>query len=211
MDFINSMRFPFIIVMGISLIALATAFWLINWVMAKDTGTDAMRKISDAIKAGAEAYLRRQNYTIISLSGVLAVVIFVLYAFVRKHNEHDPANSMQLALCTTASFVAGAACSLIAGYIGMCVASILIIVSINVIALLPLGESASGQLPIIIPFAVSTVVALVLGWLCGKFFENQSYQSLGASFTNGWLAHLAVGLAVGAKWTTNCEPLAIPT
>ena len=52
MDFINSMRFPFIIVMGISLIALAVAFWLINWVMAKDTGTDAMRKISDAIKIG---------------------------------------------------------------------------------------------------------------------------------------------------------------
>ncbi|MEK7234787.1 MAG: sodium-translocating pyrophosphatase, partial [Elusimicrobiota bacterium] len=105
--------------MGISLIALATAFWLINWVMAKDTGTDEMRKISDAIKAGAEAYLRRQNYTIISLSAVLAVVIFALYAFVRKHNEHDPALPMAMALCTTASFVAGAACSLIAGYIGM--------------------------------------------------------------------------------------------
>ncbi|MBI5246172.1 MAG: sodium-translocating pyrophosphatase [Elusimicrobia bacterium] len=113
------MKFPFVIVMGISLLSLAVAFWLINWVMAKDTGTDAMRKISDAIKAGAEAYLRRQNYTIISLSGVLAVVIFVLYAFVRKHNEHDPAAPMALALCTTASFIAGAACSLIAGYIGM--------------------------------------------------------------------------------------------
>ena len=91
MDFIHSMKFPFVIVMGISLIALATAFWLINWVMAKDTGTDAMRKISDAIKAGAEAYLRRQNNTIIALSAVLSVVIFVLYAFVRKTNEHDPA------------------------------------------------------------------------------------------------------------------------
>ncbi len=119
MDFIHSMKFPFVIVMGISLVALAVAFWLINWVMAKDTGTDAMRKISDAIKAGAEAYLRRQNYTIITLSAVLAVVIFALYAFVRRHNEHDPAGSMALALCTTASFVAGAACSLIAGYIGM--------------------------------------------------------------------------------------------
>ncbi len=119
MDFMQSMKFPFVIVMGISLIALAVAFWLINWVMAKDTGTDEMRKISDAIKSGAEAYLRRQNYTIISLSALLAAVIFVLYAFVRKHNEHDPAAPMVLALCTTASFVSGAACSLIAGYIGM--------------------------------------------------------------------------------------------
>lgn len=78
------------------------------------------------------------------------------------------------------------------------VASILIFLSINVIALLPFGEAATGQLPIIIPFAVSTVVALVFGWLCGKFFEKLPYQSLGASFTNGWLAHLAAGLAVGA-------------
>ncbi len=119
MNFIQSMGFPFVIVMGISLIALAVALWLINWVMAKDTGTDAMRKISDAIKSGAEAYLRRQNYTIIVLSAILSIVIFVLYAFVRRHNEHDPALPMALALCTTASFIAGAACSLIAGYIGM--------------------------------------------------------------------------------------------
>ena len=119
MDFMQSMKFPFVIVMGISLLALAVAFWLINWVMAKDTGTDEMRKISDAIKSGAEAYLRRQNYTIVSLSSVLAVVIFVLYAFVRHHNDHDAASPMVLALCTTASFIAGAACSLIAGYVGM--------------------------------------------------------------------------------------------
>ena len=78
------------------------------------------------------------------------------------------------------------------------VARVLIVISINLIALLPLSESASGQLPVIIPFAVSTVVALVFGWLCAKFFENLAYQSLGASFANGWFAHLASGLAVGA-------------
>ena len=75
MEFINSMKFPFVIVMGISLVSLAVAFWLIEWVMAKDTGTDEMRKISDAIKAGAEAFLHRQNYTIVALSAVLAAVI----------------------------------------------------------------------------------------------------------------------------------------
>jgi len=34
MDFMQSMKFPFVIVMGISLLALAVSFWLINWVMA---------------------------------------------------------------------------------------------------------------------------------------------------------------------------------
>lgn len=78
------------------------------------------------------------------------------------------------------------------------IAAVLIVVSINVIALLPVGETASGQLPVIIPFAVSTVVALIVGWLCAKFFENLSFESLGASFTRGWFTHLASGLAVGA-------------
>src|SRR5882724_4714447 len=113
------MKPALILIFGISIFALVVAFWLIQWVLAKDTGTDAMRKISDAIKSGAEAFLRRQNKTILMLAAVLAAVIFVLYAYVRGHNSHDPASPMTLAVWTTISFVMGAACSVIAGYIGM--------------------------------------------------------------------------------------------
>ncbi|MBI5629419.1 MAG: sodium-translocating pyrophosphatase [Elusimicrobia bacterium] len=113
------MKPALILVFGSSLFALAVAFWLIQWVMGKDTGTPEMRKISDAVKSGAEAFLRRQNKTIGMLAVVLAAVIFVLYAFVREHNQHDPAGAMVLALCTTLSFAIGAACSVVAGYIGM--------------------------------------------------------------------------------------------
>src|SRR5438270_1298463 len=113
------MKPALILIFGISIFALVVAFWLIKWVMAKDTGTNEMRKISDAIKSGAEAFLRRQNNTIITLAGVLSAVIFVLYAFVRSHNEHDAAAPMTLAIFTTLSFVIGAACSVVAGYIGM--------------------------------------------------------------------------------------------
>ena len=119
MELSLSMKPALGLVFGISLVALGVAFWLIQWVMAKDTGTDEMRKISDAIKSGAEAFLRRQNNTIILFAGVLAAVIFVLYAFVRSHQEHDAASAMTLAVFTTLSFVIGAACSVVAGYIGM--------------------------------------------------------------------------------------------
>ncbi len=78
------------------------------------------------------------------------------------------------------------------------VGSVLIVISINVITVVPAGETASAQLPVVIPFAVSTVIALVFGWLCAKVFEKLPYHSLGASFANGWFAHLAWGLAVGA-------------
>lgn len=74
----------------------------------------------------------------------------------------------------------------------------LIVISIALIRLLPVGESASGQLPIAVPAAISTGVALVFGWLCGRLFEQLPYHSLGASFTGGWFAHLMLGLAVGA-------------
>lgn len=115
----ESMKPELIVIFAVSLFAFAVAVWLIQWVLSKETGTPEMRKISDAIKSGAEAFLKRQNGTIAVLALALAVVIFILYGFVRAHNAQDPASPMALAILTTASFLIGAACSVIAGYIGM--------------------------------------------------------------------------------------------
>ena len=111
-----------ILILGASVVGLLFAVYLIRDVMRRDTGTPKMREISDAIKAGAEAFLRRQNRTIMYLAFALACIIYILYAFVRAHNEHDPASASDLALWTTLSFVFGAACSVAAGYMGMWVA-----------------------------------------------------------------------------------------
>src|SRR5262245_52278540 len=79
-----------------------------------------MQEISNAIKEGAEAFLRRQNKTIVFLALLLAAVMFLLYGFVRAHHDFDPVpTALQLAVWTTLSFLLGAACSVIAGYIGM--------------------------------------------------------------------------------------------
>src|SRR5689334_5383482 len=108
------------LILGISVLALAFAGYLISWVLKQNTGTPEMRKISDAIKQGAEAFLRRQNTTIVFLAIALAAVIFILYAFVRQHNSADPVEStVQLAFWITLSFILGAACSVGSGYIGM--------------------------------------------------------------------------------------------
>jgi K(+)-stimulated pyrophosphate-energized sodium pump len=110
------------LIFGISVLGLLFALYLIRDVMRRDTGTDKMREISDAIKSGAEAFLRRQNRTILYLAVALAAAIYILYAFVRAHNEHDPTSSSSLALWTTLSFLLGALCSVAAGYMGMWVA-----------------------------------------------------------------------------------------
>jgi len=110
------------LIFGISVFGLLFAVYLIRDVLKRDTGTSRMREISDAIKAGAEAFLSRQYRTIIYLAFALACLIYILYAFVRAGSAHDPASPAELALWTTVSFVLGALCSIAAGYMGMWVA-----------------------------------------------------------------------------------------
>ena len=110
------------LIFGISILGLLFAVYLINDVLKRDTGSDKMQEISNAIKQGAEAFLRRQNRTILWLALCLAAFIYIMYAFIRTPTIHDPASQSQLALWTTLSFVLGALCSVAAGYMGMWVA-----------------------------------------------------------------------------------------
>src|SRR5712664_2084777 len=110
-----------VLVLGLSVLALAVAWGLRGYVLRQDNGTPDMRKISDAIQEGAEAFLRRQYRTIGTLSIALGVVIYVLYAFFRKPHADEPA-AATLALTTTLSFIFGALCSGVAGIVGMYVA-----------------------------------------------------------------------------------------
>src|SRR5687767_114836 len=110
------------LVLGISLLGLVFAVALARDVLRRDAGTPAMREISDAIRTGAEAFLRRMNRTIAFLAIALGLLIYLLYLFVRSPNPHDPASAGDLALWTTLSFLLGAACSVASGYMGMWVA-----------------------------------------------------------------------------------------
>jgi len=107
-------------IISISIIGLITAYTLAKWILKKDTGSQEMRVISNAIKEGAEAFLKRQFKTIIIFAVLFALVLFIGYGFLRQHMEFDPVNtSIELAFWITVSFLFGAICSLIAGYIGM--------------------------------------------------------------------------------------------
>jgi len=108
------------IIIGGSVIALVFAGFLARWVLARSTGTDAMRAISDAIQEGAEAYLRRQNRTIAIMAVAVAALLFVGYGLLRETTASDPVSDPKvLALFVTLSFFLGALSSGIAGYMGM--------------------------------------------------------------------------------------------
>src|SRR2546426_8263391 len=110
------------LVLGLSALALAVAWGLRGLVLRQANGTAEMRKISDAIQEGAQAFLRRQYRTIGLLSIALGALIYVLYAFFRKPHPGEPA-AVTLALTTTLSFLFGAFCSGVAGLGGMYVAA----------------------------------------------------------------------------------------
>ena len=95
------------------IIALGFTFWRSSWVSKQDPGTDTMKKIADNIAVGAMAFLRAE-YKVLA---IFVVCIAVLLAFM---GFRDPENNSPL---VAISFIVGAICSALAGFIGMRVAT----------------------------------------------------------------------------------------
>jgi K(+)-stimulated pyrophosphate-energized sodium pump len=63
-------------VLGIAILGLLYAVFLRNQVLKEDKGTAEMQKVWNAIRSGANAYLRRQLVTILPLILILTVALF---------------------------------------------------------------------------------------------------------------------------------------
>ncbi len=99
------------IALGVGVLGLLAALMFARSVLASDAGTPEMRAISDAIREGAEAFMKRQYGTIAVLAIVIAVLLYVGY--------HLYARTAPYAAMTVISFLIGAICSGFAGYTGM--------------------------------------------------------------------------------------------
>lgn len=88
--------------------AAGVAYALITaaWVSKQDAGNAKMQEISNAIKEGAEAFLKREYTTVAMVGIVVAIIIAVI---------------PQLGIWPAIGFVIGAGGSALAGYIGMMV------------------------------------------------------------------------------------------
>ncbi|MGE5675966.1 MAG: sodium/proton-translocating pyrophosphatase, partial [Mycobacterium leprae] len=87
------------------IVAVLVIVYLIQNVTKQDQGTPQMQEIAAAIRQGAFAFLGRQYKTIAALAIGVAIILY----FVSRDNG----------MATAISFIAGAACSAISGYIGM--------------------------------------------------------------------------------------------
>ncbi len=109
---------PMLIVWLSGVLAVAFAAFLAWDVLRRDTGTPAMQEVAGAIYEGAMAFLRRQYRTI----WMIAIVAAVLIGLVLGVLEPDRSIAFELAWKTAVAFLVGAACSSLAGFIGMYIA-----------------------------------------------------------------------------------------
>ena len=87
---------------ALGILGLLFAGMLYWGIMRRSPGTDRMREISDSIHEGAMAFLRREYSILFAFVGIVAVLLGVF-----------------LNWQTAVAFISGAACSILAGFIGM--------------------------------------------------------------------------------------------
>jgi len=94
------------------LLGLAFTFWKSAWVVKQDPGTERMKRIGRAIQEGAMAFLRAE-YKVLAI--FVACVAILLAIGGMKNADSSP--------LVAVSFIVGAFCSALAGFIGMKVAT----------------------------------------------------------------------------------------
>ncbi|MBU5450185.1 sodium-translocating pyrophosphatase [Acetivibrio sp. MSJd-27] len=94
-----------------SVIALLFAVYLSRRVMKEPEGTDLMKKISLAVRKGANAYLKRQYTGVLIFFGIMFVILFIL------------ALNGFLTLFVPFAFITGGFFSALSGFIGMKIAT----------------------------------------------------------------------------------------
>jgi K(+)-stimulated pyrophosphate-energized sodium pump len=117
--------------------ALATLFalWLAWDVLRRDPGTPAMQEIAGMIFEGAMAFLSRQYRTIAILAVLTSIAVALIVGSISegvkpilfeggevKFGDVNEVGRWQEGILTGVAFLVGAACSALAGYIGMFIA-----------------------------------------------------------------------------------------
>ena len=174
-----------ILVPVIGLLALGYALARASWVGKQDPGTKEMQEIAAAIAEGANAFLRREYRVLIFFVIVVAGLLVVA-------NLGNPNSSPLVAI----SFVAGALCSGIAGFIGMRVATKANVRTTNAArtGLAPaLNIAFSGGLVM----GLSVVGLGVLGLGILFLIYNSIYTDLGWTFTR--VVNVISGFSLGAS------------
>lgn len=97
------------VVLGTAIAALAYAGFLVGQVKGSPTGTEKMRRVADAIRQGANAYLAQQFKRIVLLIVIITIILYLTKVAGRVH----------IALGRAVAFLGGSLFSWSVGFVGM--------------------------------------------------------------------------------------------
>lgn len=98
-------------VVAVSILALLYAVFLARQVLREKTGTSKAQEVADAIKSGAQAYLKRQFKAVLLLTIILFAVVFASAYFAKQ--------PLNISIARAIAFLIGAFFSATVGYLGM--------------------------------------------------------------------------------------------
>jgi K(+)-stimulated pyrophosphate-energized sodium pump len=121
------------IVLGVSILGLLYAFFLVSQINKANRGTAKMQEVAGAIRDGAQAYLARQRNALIPLI-VIVTIVLVVAAFLSHGAEATtprppgltepmPASVYHVAFGRGVAFLMGSIFSMLVGTVGMVMAT----------------------------------------------------------------------------------------
>src|SRR5262245_3151206 len=95
--------------LAVAIGGLGYAAWLMKQVYAADTGTPAMQKVAQAVREGANAYLRRQ-FTVVGVLIILLTVVIIAskWPWSAAHGMHSTGELQTIAIGRGVAFLMGA-------------------------------------------------------------------------------------------------------
>lgn len=100
-----------------ALISILVGLYFYRYVDKQDSGTEKMREISDAIRTGAQAFLKREYTTLFAFVGVISVLLLIFLP--TPIWTGTPLNNISIAL----AYLFGSSFSALAGYLGLNIAT----------------------------------------------------------------------------------------
>jgi len=108
---------PWVIAPIAAFVSILVGLYFYRYVEKQSSGTEKMREISDAIRTGARAFLKREYTTLAIFVGVIAVLLLIFLP--TPIWSGNPLNNVSLAL----AYLFGSSFSALAGFLGLTIAT----------------------------------------------------------------------------------------
>jgi len=178
------MQFALFIV-AVGLLSIVVAKLIASQINKADSGNEKMKEIGDAIHEGAMAFLKREYKAIAVFVIIMAVVIFFFL-------DHPKTKDINEGPWTALSFVLGASISILAGFIGMKIAT-----KANVKTANAAQKSLSNAFDIAFKSGSVLGFALVGSAVLGISLSYIFFKSLG--FPTETIMEILTGFALGGS------------